>query len=212
MENITSFQLKLAENLANISSAPGDEFKLISYEHDYNEFDCDLCGHKHCVRKYIIQNLETKVTMNVGSECINHFKGKGIDIDLAEGLMKRVERATSYSRKTAVLDLGHEIWDDLPLEEKLNLYNNYKEDSVSKYVPTDVITKLGKATFKALPKNEKDERTVKAYIIDQAKRLLVEATWYKTHALLTEEQIKDVVALGLNKELERYETAVARRK
>ena len=208
IQNITSFQLKIAENLANISTSPNDKFKLVKYEHDYSEFTCDLCGHKHCTRKYVIENLETKIKMNIGSECINHFKDKGIDINLAEGLMKRVEKATTKSRKEAVNNLGHEIWNSLPLEEKQKLYKYYREGG---YIPYKIITDLGKKAFKKLSKKEKDDRTIKAYVIIQAKQLLIDATWSKTHSILTEQQIQDILDLGLEKEYNRYKEIVERR-
>lgn len=209
-ENITSFQQRLAENLANVSASPGDEFKLLGYSHNYSEFDCDLCGHRHCVREFIIENIETSIEMSIGSECINHFKNKGIDINLAEGLMKRIERATATSRKGAVNALGLEIWEALSLEDKKEIYPYFKEGS--QYVPYISIEKMGKEAFKELNKSEKDERTVNAYMIYQAKELLTKVTWYDKNAILTEEQIQDILNLGLEKELNRYNEIKSKRK
>ena len=209
-ENITSFQKKLAENLANASASPDDEFILLGYSHNYKEFDCDLCGHKHCVREFVIKNQNTGVQMSIGSECINHFKDKGIDIDLAEGLMKRIEKATSQSRKLAMSNLGREIWETMSFEERKEIYSYYKEDS--SYIPHTQVEQIGKAAFKKLPKVDKDERTITAYMIYQAKELLSHVTWYDKNAVLTEEQIQDIIDLGLEKELERYNSIKSKRK
>lgn len=113
-----SFQTRIEVNLANISSSPEDEFQLHSAYYDKNLFDCELCGHRNCVYAYEVKNLKTDKILKVGSECIHHFEGKGVDIDLAEGLMKRVMKATQNARYKLIKEMGEEEYKKLTKEEK----------------------------------------------------------------------------------------------
>jgi hypothetical protein len=113
-----SFKTRIEVNLANISSSPDDEFSLHSAYYDSNLFDCELCGHKGCVYAFEVKNLKTDKILKVGSECIHHFKDKGVDIDLAEGLMKRVMSATQSARSKLIANIGKEEYDSLSKEEK----------------------------------------------------------------------------------------------
>lgn len=113
-----SFQTRIEVNLANISSSPEDEFQLHSAYYDKNLFDCELCGHRNCVYAYEVKNIKTNKILKVGSECIHNFEGKGVDIDLAEGLMKRVMKATQSARYKLIKDMGEEEYKKLTKEEK----------------------------------------------------------------------------------------------
>lgn len=196
--SISTFQKKIAENLANHSASIEDEFILIGYHHNYQEFDCELCGHQHCVREFIIKNVQTEEIMSIGSECIHHFEGRGIDIDLAFGLMKRIEKATAEARNDAKMKLGLEAWEKLTTEERTKLYRYYREGS--DWVPDSVIEELGKAAFKNLSKEEKNRITIEAFVVYQAKQLLLDMK-YK-NAVLTEEQVEDILNLGFGDEYE----------
>lgn len=113
-----AFQTRIEVNLANISSSPEDEFQLHTAYYDTNTFDCELCGHSGCVYAFEVKNLETNKILKVGSECIHHFEGKGVDINLAEGLMKRVMKATQKARNKLIKEMGNEEYKKLSKEEK----------------------------------------------------------------------------------------------
>src|SRR6056297_482218 len=116
-----TFASRIQMNLADISASPGDEFKLIAAYYDPMTFDCELCGHKNCMYAYEIQNIKTKNIIKVGSECVHHFKDKGVNIDLAEGLMKRVISATAKARKELIIHLGKEALQNLSDEKKRDI-------------------------------------------------------------------------------------------
>lgn len=112
-----AFKTRIEINLANISSSPEDEFQLHTAYYDVNLFDCELCGHKNCVYAFEVKNLKTQKILKVGSECIHHFEGKGVDLDLAEALMKRVMKATQKARYELQKEMG-EDYKALSKEEK----------------------------------------------------------------------------------------------
>lgn len=186
-----SFVDRIEASVANISSNPNDTFKLISAYYDITEFDCELCGHKHCVHAFEIQNLETKKHLKVGSECIHHFKGKGVDIDLAEALMKRVMKATAQARKELKEKLGKEAWNKIPKEER---------DKIPFYLRRKVIEDLEKEEMKKLSKDKKRELITEAYMVIQAKELLLDVS--RNKHVLSEEEIQTILDLGLEESLE----------
>lgn len=114
----SSFQKRIEASLANVSSSPEDEFRLVGAYYDTNMFDCQLCGHRNCVYAYEVENIETHRVLKVGSECIHHWKDKGVDIDLAEGLMQRVMKATQRARNKLIKEIGKEEYKKLSKEEK----------------------------------------------------------------------------------------------
>ena len=118
-----SFQTRIELSLADISSSPNDEFKLVKTS--YELFDCELCGHKYCMYQFVIENLKTKKRIKVGSECIHHFKGKGVDIDLAMGLLKRIQKTVMRARKDMRLDIDKDDYEKLSLEDKRQLTIKY---------------------------------------------------------------------------------------
>lgn len=195
-----AFVDRIEANLANISSNPNDEFKLVKAYYDITEFDCELCGHKHCVYAFEVENLKTHKHLKVGSECIHHFKGKGVDIDLAEGLMKRVIKATAQARKDVRDDLAEKAWNEMTKEEKeaIPFYQRkkFKED-------------LAKQEMKKLDKMTKRQMLVDAYMVVQAKELLSDVA--RNKHILSEDEIQDILDLGLEDDLERSRKSAERR-
>jgi hypothetical protein len=191
----TGFAKRIEASLASISSKPGDKFKLVRAYYEIGEFDCELCGKKHCCYCFEVQNLETNIIIKVGSECIHHFKDKGVNIDLAEGLMDRVMKASLKARKELKDKLGKEAWDKLSEEERKAIpwhQRNLK------------IKELSDAAYKAMDNDVKRELVTREYLILQAKELLVNVSYNKS--ILSEEEIENLANLGLEAEMERAMT------
>jgi len=131
-----SFKSRIELSLANISVSPKDEFKLIRTS--YRPFNCELCNHKYCMYQFTIENLKTKKELNVGSECIHHFQDKGVDIDLALGLLKRIQRTVLKARRDMKDDFTDEDYEKLSLEEKRTLTIKYYIRSQAKELLQDV--------------------------------------------------------------------------
>ncbi len=184
---------KIALNLANISATSKDEFSLVSSSINYSEFTCELCGHKHCVKEFVIKNNTTNIEISIGSECIDKFKGKGVDIDLAEALMKRVMSATNKARRDLKDKLGHEAWEKLTDVER-------KEIGYKRY---DWIEEAGKLAYKNLSDEDKRELIVNQFMIIQAKELLTQVAYNKHY--LSEEELQKIADLGLDQELAKAE-------
>lgn len=132
----SSFQNKIEISLANISSSPEDEFRLVKTSYKY--FNCELCDHKHCMYQFTIENIKTKKQLNVGSECINHFKGKGIDIDLAMGLLKRIQKMVLKAREDMREDIDEDEYKKYSIEEKRQLTVKYYIREQAKELLMDV--------------------------------------------------------------------------
>lgn len=111
------FEDRIEINLANISRNPDDEFALLGIQFILPYFKCELCGHEPCLYAYTIENLKTNITMKVGSECINHFKGK-MNIDLASGLKKRVKSVIRKMRRYMKDSLEDEEYKTMNKEQK----------------------------------------------------------------------------------------------
>lgn len=93
------FQDRIEISLANISSRPDDKFAIIGMKYIPGTFKCELCGHAPCLYAFSIKNLETGIIIDVGSECVNHFKGDECNIDVTEGLKKRIKSVTRKMRR-----------------------------------------------------------------------------------------------------------------
>lgn len=186
-----AFVNRIQMNLANISASPDDEFSLVNAYYDPKMFDCDLCGHKNCMYAYEVKNNKTEQILKVGSECVHHFADKGVDINLAEALMKRVMSATNKARRELKLKLGQEAWESLSDEER-------KEIGWKRY---DWVDERGSDIYKSLSKSEKRELIVNQFMIIQAKELLMSVSMNKHY--LTEEEIQNIANLGLEVEMER---------
>jgi hypothetical protein len=186
----TKFVDKIEFNLGQIAVSENDQLRLVNGFYDPIGFDCQLCGHKHCNYAFIIEDVQTKKSIRIGSECVRHFSHRGIDIDLAEALIKRVMKATVEARKELKDELAQKAWDGMPEAEKAKIRSWEK---------WSVMEELGKNAMKALSKQEKAELTVQAFMIVQAKELLLEVANNK--ATLTEEQIAHIVELGLQDRL-----------
>jgi hypothetical protein len=113
-----AFQDRIEVSLANISRSKDDEYSLIHVFYSYNYFSCELCNHNPCSYAYVIQNNKTNKKMKVGSECIHHFDGKGINIDLAEGLRKRVKGITRKERRFLKKNMIEAEYKSMTKEEK----------------------------------------------------------------------------------------------
>lgn len=186
------FEEKIQISLAEISSSPNDEFKLVETGYEPWEFQCELCDHQHCMYYFVVLNLKTNKKMKVGSECINHFAGKGVDIDLATGLMKRVMKATTHARKELVTKFGKEAWKALSEEE---------QKAVKWYERDKFIDKLGREALKKLPREEKSKLTVNAFMTFQAEEILMNVSNNKH--ILSEEEIEKIISLGMSDKLEK---------
>jgi hypothetical protein len=112
-----SFEDRIEINLANISKNPDDEFALLGIQFILPYFKCELCSHEPCLYAYTVKNLKTNISMKVGSECINHFKGK-MNIDLASGLKKRVKSVIRKMRRYMKNSLEEVEYKTLPKEQK----------------------------------------------------------------------------------------------
>jgi len=138
-----SFKNRIEVSLANVSVSPNDEFRLIKTS--YQPFNCELCGHVGCVYQFTIENLKTKKQINVGSECISHFKNSGVDINLAMGLLKRVQKTVLKARKDMRLDIDKGDYDKLSIDKKRDLTLKYFMRAQAKELLFDV--RIGKATL-----------------------------------------------------------------
>lgn len=187
-----SFVRKIEVNLANVSAKPTDEFKLVKAYYDIDLFDCDLCGHKNCMYAYEVLNLETKAVIKVGSECIHHFAGKGVDISLAEGLMRRVTSASNKARRDLKRRLGEEAFNALPKEEK---------EKIPWYLHKDKIEELGKIAYKAIPRDKKREMVVNEFLALQTRELLTDVAVGKS--ILDEDDVELILQLDMKEEMER---------
>ncbi len=187
-----SFIRKIEMNLANVSVKPTDEFTLVKAYYDIDGFDCELCGHKDCAYAFEVMNLQTKEVIKVGSECITHFEGRGVDIDLAEGLMQRVTAASNKARRDLKRRLGNDAWNALPDEDK---------KKVKSWERREFIDKLGAEEYKKISKEEKRELIVTEFLTLQTKELLVGVSTAKS--ILTEEDVKVILELGLEEEMNR---------
>jgi hypothetical protein len=112
-----AYEDRIEISLAEISRSDKDEFALLGMRYIPATFKCELCGHEPCLYAYYIKNLKTDIKMTVGSECINHFKGK-MNIDLASGLKKRVKSVIRKMRRYMKGSLDEEQYKDMPKEQK----------------------------------------------------------------------------------------------
>ena len=192
------FSARIELNLAEISASPDDEFSLVKTFYVPSGFTCELCGHKNCLYAFTIKNNKTQIEMTVGSECIHHFKDKGIDIDLAEGLMKRVMKATAEARDMLREELGKAAWEALPEEEK---------KTVRSWMVHKKIEELGKEAMKKMPLAEKAKKTVEAYMVVQAIELLSDVS--RNKHTLSKEEIENIVSLGLEDKLQNAQKKAA---
>lgn len=193
----TTFRDKIEINLANISSSKDDQFRLFRVYYDHNLFTCELCGHQHCCYAFEIQNIQTGKILKIGSECVNHFEGKGIDLDLAEGLIKRIMKATAEARDELRMKLGNEEWEKLPSDIK-SKFRSWQIDEYKK--------KLGNEIMKKMSRAEKASLTAQMYLVIQAKELLRDFSINR--AFIDEDQVKQLFEMGL---AEKYEEAKAKR-
>ena len=193
----TTFKDKIEINLANISSSKDDQFRLYKVYYDHNLFTCELCGHQHCCYAFEIQNVQTSKIIKIGSECVTHFEGKGIDLDLAEGLIKRIMKATAEARDELRMKIGNEEWEKLPTEVK-SQFRSWQIDEYKK--------KLGTEIMKKMSRSEKAALTAKMYLVIQAKDLLKDFSLNR--AFIDEDQVKQLFEMGL---AEKYEEAKTQR-
>jgi hypothetical protein len=183
---------RIEASLANISVKPEDKFQLVKAYYDVHEFDCELCGHKHCMYAFEVKNLESNIIIKVGSECIHHFAGKGVDINLAEGLMERVMKASVKARSDLKVSLGEKAWLEIPEEER---------NKISYWKRNDYKKELGLAAYKALSKDKKRELITEQYMIVQAKELLSDVAYNRS--ILSPEEVSMIAELGMTVELEK---------
>jgi hypothetical protein len=185
-----AFIRKIEVNLANVSAKPDDEFQLVKAYYDIDLFDCDLCGHKNCMYAYEVKNLQTGIVQKVGSERIHHFEGKGVDINLAEGLMRRVTSASNKARRDLKKRLGEEAFAALPQAE---------QDATSWYMRKDKIEDMGKIAYKALSNADKREMVVNEFLALQTRDLLTDVAVGKS--ILTEDDIQVILQLDMEEEM-----------
>lgn len=186
-----SFVRKIEVNLANVSSKPTDEFQLVKAYYDIDAFDCELCDHKNCMYAFEVKNLQTGSILKVGSECIHHFEDKGVDINLAEGLMRRVMSASNKARRDLKRRLGEEAWEALSEEER---------SSVKWYEQSKFIDELGKQAYKELDKDVKREMVLNEFLTLQTKELLANVA--RNKSILSEEDVELILELGMEDEMQ----------
>jgi hypothetical protein len=112
-----SFQGKIQVSLANISRSSEDKFSIVSMEYIPQTFKCELCGHSPCLYAFNVKNQETDKTIKVGSECVNHFRGE-CDIDIAEGLKKRIKSVTRKMKRYLKKYMDKEDYKSMSKERK----------------------------------------------------------------------------------------------
>lgn len=115
-----SFQDRIEISLANISRGPSDKFSVISMKYIPQTFKCELCGHDPCLYSFTIKNHETDKLIDVGSECVKHFKGE-CDIDVAEGLKKRIKSVTRKMRRYMKKAMEQEEYKEMDKDKKRQL-------------------------------------------------------------------------------------------
>ena len=115
-----SYLDRIQINLANISASKNDEFRITRVMYFVKPTACELCHHEPCNYITYVENNSTHIEIKVGSECINHFKGK-CDIDVAEGLWKRIRSTTRKMRRYAKKGMSNEEYKDLSKEQKRDL-------------------------------------------------------------------------------------------
>jgi len=186
------FVHKIEMNLANISVKPTDKFQLIKAYYDINCFDCELCGHKNVMNAFEVKNLKTNKIIKVGSECIQHFSDKGVDIDIAQGLMRRVISASNKARRDLKRKLGYEAFYSLPEKEKA---------TVKPWDIRDKADELGKEAYKKLDRKVKQELVVNEYLILQTKELLANVAY--NNSILTEEDIELIFQLDMQEDMDK---------
>lgn len=114
-----SFEGRIQISLANISKRPDDKFAIVGIQYIPESFKCELCGHEPCLYAFTVRNEDTKVSIDVGSECVKHFKDE-CDIDVAEGLKKRVKSVTRKMRRYMKKALGDD-YKEIDREKKREL-------------------------------------------------------------------------------------------
>ena len=184
------FVHKIEVNLANISVKPTDKFQLIRAYYDINLFDCELCGHKNVMYAYEVKNLETEKVIKVGSECVAHFSDKGVDIDVAQGLMRRVTSASNKARRDLKKRLGMEAFYALPEEKRV---------TVKSWEIRGVADELGKEAYKALDKKTKQELVINEYLVLQTKELLSNVAY--RNSILSEEDVELILQLEMEDDM-----------
>lgn len=114
-----SFQDRIQISLANISRSPEDKFEIVGIKYIPATFKCELCGHQPCLYAFSIKNIESNTIIDVGSECVKHFKGE-CDIDVTEGLKKRIKSVTRKMRRYMKKSLGDD-YKEVDKEKKREL-------------------------------------------------------------------------------------------
>lgn len=114
-----SFQDRIQISLANISKSPDDKFAIVGIKYVPSTFKCELCGHDPCLYAFSVKNIETDTVIDVGSECVKHFQGE-CDIDVAEGLKKRIKSVTRKMRRYMKKALGDD-YKEIDKEKKREL-------------------------------------------------------------------------------------------
>jgi len=115
------YQDRIEISLANISRASEDKFILVGMKYLPKTFKCELCGHEPCLYAYSVKNLETDIVIDVGSECIKHFKAKGCNIDVASGLKKRIKSTIRQMKRYMKNNLDEAEYKDMTKEKKREL-------------------------------------------------------------------------------------------
>jgi hypothetical protein len=115
-----SFQDRIELSLANISNTANDKYSIVGMKYVFNAFKCELCGHYPCLYAFTIKNNNSGVKIDVGSECVKHFKGE-CDINVAEGLKKRVKSVTRKMRRYLKNSMEDDAYKNLTREEKRDL-------------------------------------------------------------------------------------------
>jgi FKBP-type peptidyl-prolyl cis-trans isomerase len=108
-------------SLGNISRRPEDKFAIVAMKYVPASFKCELCGHEPCLYAYSIKNLETDIIIDVGSECVKHFRAKGCNIDVASGLKKRIKSVTRKMRRYMKNTLEEKEYKELTPEKRREL-------------------------------------------------------------------------------------------
>lgn len=147
------FEEKIQRNLAKISHNNNDKFKFVKAMYTLDA-TCELCEKKHLTRTFLILNETTGLTISVGSECVEHFKANGVDIDIDYGAVSRLDEAIKASRTDLTLELGL---------QQYALLNGPDAKASQKQR-----TELGKEYLKTIDRSDLIKKYYQAYQIHEA--------------------------------------------
>jgi hypothetical protein len=181
---MSAYITRIEAVMAQHSTSVDNKWVLIAAYRDSHYFTCALDNHDPCIRAFEVRNQETQEVLKVGSECIHRFGFDEQVLHMAEGMMKRVEKAVNKTRRQFIRSLGEAR------------YNELEVKPVGKF--KSVCDMLGKEVWATLTNEEKNVKLVEAYQTAQAMALI---TGVHNGTVLSEEETQRILDLGLGDKL-----------